>query len=306
MRGTGVAERTDTGVAPRPWLQGPFATSPAGGTATPSTTGTSSTTAAATRRANSPVVEIPTVNERTPVSVPNRRRRRFVVSVGGDVIDLLPRSEFPTPAEAAHQERLQQMAEEASIFTTATATTNNTVTRLNDRLEIARGNMAMLALARSSLRSFEYGEELMGGRSGGVGEVRPRRAGTSAGYWVRWVCEQDPAAPAQASGLRLRSLDMTRLPRIAAFDFTISPPDDDAFIRADEIEFITPRTRLRPTIGPWMHSRVRIEPFENDPESATWGTSAHVRQACARDRLPTTAAATNDDDDDNNTNDNRY
>jgi hypothetical protein len=109
--------------------------------------------------------------------------------------------------------------------------------------------------------------------TGGV-HGRPRRAGTSAGFWVRWVCQD-----AQRTGLRHRSMDMTALPRITAFDFSVNPPDDDAFVRADEIEFYTARTRLESTVGPWMHSRVRVEPFEYDPPVAPWGTSAHVRQA---------------------------
>lgn len=308
--------------------------------------------------------------------------------------------EFPTPAEASRSGLqdpqppavLESRPAEAPRDTFGDQALaelrllQNTVTRLNDRLEVARTNMAMLAAARSSLREHEENVErvavqqmarvsgtpgrsdvattpapvpvpvpasaqlarrpsfpyprnpshphhrprlgahpialvinmdnlnsfdvnfdgnivyrpisarepdreliarclsmIPGGREGtpsrwmrltGNGHGRPRRAGTSAGYWVRWVC-----APDSHAGLRHRSLDMTSLPPITAFDFALSPPDDDAFIRADEIEFYTPRTRLDPALGPWMHSRVRVEPFENDPPVATWGTSAHVRQA---------------------------
>lgn len=307
--------------------------------------------------------------------------------------------EFPTPAEAARSglmDRVQAFAESASVSETPEERPNsgpdtfgdaamaelrllqNTVTRLNDRLEVARSNMAMLAAARSSLREHEENVERMaaaqmarvpgeatrtsetpvnqnqtlarrpsfpsprtpihphhrprlgaqpialvvnmdnmnsfdvnfdgnivyrpisarepdreliarclsmlpGGRDGtpsrwmrltGGVHGRPRRAGTSAGFWVRWVCED-----AERSGLRHRSMDMTTLPRITGFDFAVSPPDDDAFVRADEIEFYTARTRLQPTVGPWMHSRVRVEPFEHDPPVAPWGTSAHVRQS---------------------------
>ncbi|GHJ84884.1 hypothetical protein NliqN6_1286 [Naganishia liquefaciens] len=342
---------------------------------------------------------------------PERRPQSQVMPVDAD--------EFPTPAEARSgggslTSRVHLLAQSSTILESppvddasgddATMAElrllQNTVTRLNDRLEVARANMAMLAAARSSLREHEQNVEriaaaaadgrfpsssssssslsrhveppmalarrpsfpyprdarhphhrariagnppialvinmdnansfdvnfdgtivfrpissagracpdreliarclsmLPGGRDGtpsrwmrttGTAASRPRRAGTSAGYWVRWVAEDDTAsapapAPASASasatqGLHRRSLDMTRLPRIIAFDFAISPPDDDGWVRADEIEFITPRTRLRATLGPWMHSRVRVEPFENDPPAAAWGTSAHVRQA---------------------------
>lgn len=309
--------------------------------------------------------------------------------------------EFPTPAEAARSglmDRVRAIADSASVSETPEEgpdpvpetfgdaamvelrVLQNTVTRLNDRLEVARSNMAMLAAARSSLREHEENVErlaattttrmrgageptrttetpviqtqtlarrpsfpaprtpthphhrprlganpmalvinmdnmnsfdvnfdgniiyrpisarepdreliarclsmLPGGRDGtpsrwmrltGGVHGRPRRAGTSAGFWVRWICQD-----AQWTGLRHRSMDMTALPRITAFDFSVNPPDDDAFVRADEIEFYTARTRLESTVGPWMHSRVRVEPFEYDPPVAPLGTSAHVRQA---------------------------
>lgn len=440
----------------RPWRN--FANSPSGGTATE--------TIASRRRNSMGGVDIPTLNERTPLFLPIDGGNR-----GSNVVPL-DSDEFPTLAEAT-RERVREMAEEAEVFTAATmgdqmrlpapaprivrtrhsssgtprlipSTTStttitpvsdtprtpitptsittlnptdasftpraiaelralqNTVTRLNDRLEIARGNMAMLALARSSLRShderegttgartsgapherreglgssnamlpmadanavnhgsggaefsrdsspnqqlarrpsFPYNRSvhhphmrprlspqpiafvlnidnvnsfdvnfdgtivfrpnsarepdrelvarclsmLPGGRDGtqsrwmrltGNGSSRPRRAGSSAGYWVRWVSEAENTA----TGIRHRAVDMTLLPRIIGFDFATIPPDDDVFVRADEIEFMTPRTRLRSHLGPWMHSRVRIEPFESDLQPALWGTSAHVRQS---------------------------
>lgn len=310
-------------------------------------------------------------------------------------------AEFPTPAEARVDlmARVQAIAQSSTVLDDTPPVRpdpgpdtfgdqamaelrllQNTVTRLNDRLEVARSNMAMLAAARVSLREHEENVEriaaegrfpptstepvmdiarpppasqtlarrpsfpyprntshphhrprldsnhpialvmnmdnmnsfdinfdgnivfrpisardpareliarclsmLPGGRDGtpsrwmrltGATGSRPRRAGTSAGYWVRWVSDDT-----ERTGLRHRSLDMTTLPRITAFDFAVSPPDDECWVRADEIEFYTPRTRLRSTLGPWMHSRVRVEPFDNDPPSAAWGTSAHVRQA---------------------------
>lgn len=302
--------------------------------------------------------------------------------------------EFPTPAEARSGllSRVHALAQSSTVLERDASPESfgdqamaelrllqNTVTRLNDRLEVARSNMAMLAAARSSLRehernveriaaegrfpsavdagteaarpvqtlarrpSFPYPRDarhphhrariagnppialvinmdnansfdinfdgniifrpisatrecpdreliarclsmLPGGRDGtpsrwmrltGASGSRPRRAGTSAGYWVRWVSEDAEGA----EGLRHRSLDMTTLPRIIAFDFAVSPPDDECWVRADEIEFYTSHTRLRTMVGPWMHSRVRVEPFENDPPAAAWGTSAHVRQA---------------------------
>lgn len=109
----------------------------------------------------------------------------------------------------------------------------------------------------------------------GAGTNRPRRASATAGFWVRWVSEPE----SEGAGIRHRQLDMANLPRIIAFDFSICPSEDDAFVRADEVEFHTPRTRFRRHVGPWMHSRVRIAPFESDPPIARWGTSSHVRQA---------------------------
>ncbi len=125
---------------------------------------------------------------------------------------------------------------------------------------------------------------LPGGRDGlpspwmrmtGENGSRPRRPAATAGYWVRWISGPD----VQPEGLRLREMQWNNLPPIVAFQFAVCPADDEPFVRADEVEFITPHTRLRPHLGPWMHSRVRIAPFENDPPIARWGTSAHVRQA---------------------------
>ncbi|KAJ9095666.1 hypothetical protein QFC21_005538 [Naganishia friedmannii] len=461
-RRAAAAPTSTTTTTDRPWRT--FANNPSGG-------GTTLTETIASRRRNSPGggIDIPTLNERTPLFLPIDGRRR-----GSNVVPL-DRDEFPTLTEA-NTERVREMAEEVEVFTAVTmgdqmrlpapaqrvfptlnhssetprvmplttttmnttpasdtprtpnsptpvTTMNlmdasftpraiaelralqNTVTRLNDRLEIARGNMAMLALARSSLRSrderegmtggrislgeaqglggegsrslntaspftgsnavhrgavpgadisrdasphqqlarrpsFPYtrsvhhphmrprlspqpiafvlnidnvnsfdvnfdgtivfrpnsarepGRELVarclsmlpGGRDGtqsrwmrltGNSSSRPRRASPSAGYWVRWVSEVESVA----TGIRHRAVDMTLLPRIIGFDFATTPPDDDAFVRADEIEFMTPLTRLRSHLGPWMHSRVRIEPFESDLQPASWGTSAHVRQS---------------------------
>lgn len=104
---------------------------------------------------------------------------------------------------------------------------------------------------------------------------RPRRAEAWGGYWIRWVSEElfEVEAPRQ------RRLDTDTLPKIIAFDIAVTPPEDDAWVRSDESEFYTPRTRLRRHIGPWIHSRIRIAPYETDPAGAPWGTSAHVRQA---------------------------
>lgn len=278
--------------------------------------------------------------------------------------------EFPTPAEARSGllSRVHALAQSSTVLEREASPESfgdhamaelrllqNTVTRLNDRLEVARSNMAMLAAARTSLRehernveriaaegrfpsavdagtevarpvqtlarrpSFPYPRDarhphhrariagnppialvinmdnansfdinfdgniifrpisaarecpdreliarclsmLPGGRDGtpsrwmrltGASGSRPRRAGTSAGYWVRWVSEDADGA----EGLRHRSLDMTTLPRIIAFDFAVSPPDDECWVRADEIEFYTTHTRLRTTVGPWSTLR---------------------------------------------------
>jgi hypothetical protein len=109
----------------------------------------------------------------------------------------------------------------------------------------------------------------------GGSHARHRRAGSMAGYWVRWISEQ----LYEVEQPRQRRLDTRSMPRIIAFDFCVTPPEDDAFLRFDEAEFHTARTRLRSHMGPWMHSRVRTTPFPHDPAVARWGTSAHVRQA---------------------------
>lgn len=101
-----------------------------------------------------------------------------------------------------------------------------------------------------------------------------RRAESSGGYRVRWISENLDEGSTTRTNLSLHSL-----PKIIAFDFCVTPGDEDAFVRIDEVEFYTFRTRLRANMGPWVNSRVRIEPFPNDPPVATWGTSAHVRQA---------------------------
>lgn len=108
----------------------------------------------------------------------------------------------------------------------------------------------------------------------GMGSSRTRRPSGTAGFWVRWISQ----SPTEGEGLRRRLLDMGAAPRIVAFDFALIPPEDDPFVRADEVEFYTPRSRLRSNVGPWMHSRVRIEPFDTDPAAPLWGTSAHVRR----------------------------
>lgn len=108
----------------------------------------------------------------------------------------------------------------------------------------------------------------------GTGTSRTRRPSGTAGFWVRWISQ----SPTEGEGLRRRLLDMGAAPRIIAFDFALIPPEDDPFVRADEVEFYTPRSRLRSNVGPWMHSRVRIEPFDTDLAAPMWGTSAHVRR----------------------------
>ena len=104
---------------------------------------------------------------------------------------------------------------------------------------------------------------------------RPRRAEAWGGYWIRWVSEQ----LFEVQQPRQRRVDTTELPKIIAYDVATTPPEDDAWVRTDETEFYTNRTRLRTHIGPWIHSRIRITPYPNDPIEASWGTSAHVRQA---------------------------
>ena len=104
---------------------------------------------------------------------------------------------------------------------------------------------------------------------------RPRRAEAWGGYWIRWVSEQ----MFEVQQPRQRRVDTTELPKIIAYDVATTPPEDDAWVRTDETEFYTSRTRLRTHIGPWIHSRIRITPYPNDPVDAPWGTSAHVRQA---------------------------
>ena len=104
---------------------------------------------------------------------------------------------------------------------------------------------------------------------------RPRRAEAWGGYWIRWVSEE----LFEVERPRQRRLDTDTLPQIIAFDIAVTPPEDDAWVRSDESEFYTQRTRLRRHIGPWIHSRIRIAPYETDPADSPWGTSAHVRQA---------------------------
>lgn len=113
-------------------------------------------------------------------------------------------------------------------------------------------------------------------RPTGETSARTRRANIAAGFWVRWISEQVPETSDQ---LRQRRLSLGDMPPIIAFDFAVMPPEEDAFVRADEVEFYSPRTRFRAHMGPWLHSRVRIEPFDSDPAVPSWGNSAHVRQS---------------------------
>jgi hypothetical protein len=140
------------------------------------------------------------------------------------------------------------------------------VARLPDRELVARC-LSMLPGGRDNVPSRWM-------RLTGDGTSRARRPTTTAGFWVRWVSGPD----VRPYGLRLREVQWDNLPPIMAFQFSACPPEDDAWLRADEVEFYTPRTRLRQHLGPWMHSRVRRAPFETDPPIARWGTSAHVRQ----------------------------
>lgn len=110
-----------------------------------------------------------------------------------------------------------------------------------------------------------------------IGETtsRPRRAEAWGGYWIRWVSEQ----LFEVERPRQRRVNTDTLPKVIAYDISVTPPEDDAWVRSDESEFYTARTRLRRHIGPWIHSRIRIAPYDTDPAEAAWGTSAHVRQA---------------------------